>query len=177
MGVQVPLPAPDDNKEHRNMLFLFAFFENCVILEHKKVSMYMTKRDILLDIVKKVILPLGTILLVFIIVNAFFTEKKAGDYVLIFIICGIPYGIRKVRLWLIPSGFDMGSGLAIMVLQVLIGGLIGVFVLVWRIICAIYYFVIDIIKLINFDKNPNSVQEATYTETKTNDEIIPHFED
>ena len=44
-------------------------------------------------------------------------------------------------LWLIPKGFDSGGTAGIFVFNLLVGGVIGVFVLAWRLLMAAFYLV------------------------------------
>ena len=42
---------------------------------------------------------------------------------------GIPFGIGKMCVWMVPRGFDLGGTLAVWTMNLLIGGLIGSIVL------------------------------------------------
>ena len=49
---------------------------------------------------------------------------------------GVPFGIIRNCVWSVPGGGSLGGGAALFVLNFVIGGLIGGFVLVWRLLVA-----------------------------------------
>ena len=50
--------------------------------------------------------------------------------------------------WIVPGGGSLGGGAALFVLNFIIGGLIGGFVLVWRLLVAAWYVPLTIYRLI-----------------------------
>ena len=54
---------------------------------------------------------------------------------------GIPFGIYRMFFWIIPKGYDVGSTVGILFINVLVGGMIGGIVLVWRLLAAAVYLV------------------------------------
>ncbi len=59
------------------------------------------------------------------------TSVKNGelDYLWLWILCGLPFGIWRLRLWIIPGGGSMGGGIALFALNFILAGIIGSFVL------------------------------------------------
>ena len=55
------------------------------------------------------------------------------DLPLAWILIGIPFGIRQVGLWLLPKHRDLSGTLGVFALSILLGGVIGGFVLVYRV--------------------------------------------
>ena len=51
-------------------------------------------------------------------------------------------------LWFVPGGGSMGGGVALFALNFIIGGIIGGFVLVWRMIVAVWYVPLTAYRLI-----------------------------
>ena len=47
------------------------------------------------------------------------------DYFLMWICVGLPFGIRRMCLWLGPSGYGISGSVGIFALNLIIGGLIG----------------------------------------------------
>ena len=47
------------------------------------------------------------------------------DYFLMWICVGLPFGIRRMCLWLVPSGYGISGSVGIFALNLIIGGLIG----------------------------------------------------
>mgnify|MGYP006867447414 CR=1 FL=1 len=62
-------------------------------------------------------------------------------------LCGLPFGIWRLRLWIIPGG-SLGSGIALFALNFILAGIIGGFVLVWRLIVAAWYVPLTMYRLI-----------------------------
>ena len=61
------------------------------------------------------------------------------DYVWLWILCGLPFGLHRMCLWIVPGGGSLGVGIALFALNFIIGGVIGGFVLAWRLIVAVWY--------------------------------------
>ena len=70
------------------------------------------------------------------------------DHLWLWILCGLPFGIWRLRLWIIPGGSSLGSGIALFALNFIIGGVISGFVLVWRLIVAVCYVPLTVYRLI-----------------------------
>ena len=44
----------------------------------------------------------------------------------------LPFGIRRMFLWLVPHSFDLAGTVGVVVLNVIVGGIIGGFAFVWQ---------------------------------------------
>ena len=64
-------------------------------------------------------------------------------YTLLFM--GVPYGIRRMFLWVIPVGYGLAGTIGILALNIIVGAVIGVVVLVYQLIKAVVYIVKTII--------------------------------
>ena len=53
------------------------------------------------------------------------------------IMCGFPFGIRKMLILLIPRNFGIAGSIGVLALDAIIGGLIGVIILAIKIIAVI----------------------------------------
>lgn len=75
---------------------------------------------------------------------------RAGelDILRLWILCGLPFGIHRMCVWIVPGGGSLGGGVALFALNFIIGGLIGGFVLVWRLLVAAWYVPLTIYRLI-----------------------------
>ncbi|MEE0301915.1 MAG: DUF6050 family protein [Blautia sp.] len=51
-------------------------------------------------------------------------------------------------LWIVPGGGSLGGGIALFALNFIIGGVIGGFVLAWRLIVAVWYVPLTVYRLI-----------------------------
>ena len=106
-------------------------------------------KNILKDFIFKVVLPVFTAWLLFSTFTLIFTTNNGvTDYRLVWIICGIPFGIRHMYVWIIPRRFDIGGTVGTLALCFIIGGLIGGVVIIWKLIKAVYYFIRCIIETI-----------------------------
>ena len=62
-----------------------------------------------------------------------YEQNGVVDLPLAWILIGIPFGIRQVGLWLLPKHRDLSGTLGVFALSILLGGVIGGFVLVHRV--------------------------------------------
>lgn len=62
--------------------------------------------------------------------------SQAGrfDLFLYWLLAGFPFGMRRMCLWLIPKNFGIGESMGVLVLNCIIGGLIGGMVVIFKII-------------------------------------------
>lgn len=73
------------------------------------------------------------IFLVLIFKPVYYIEGEINLF-LAWILIGFPFGIKKMYAWFVPFGHDLGSTVGIFFLNVIIGGIIGGFVLIWRLV-------------------------------------------
>ena len=91
--------------------------------------------------IKKVIAPV----LVIAVLRPFCIQDGKCNYFLLLLLMGIPFGIGKMCVWMVPRGFDLGGMLAVWMMNFLIGGLIGSIVLLAMIGQAIIYLCVFLI--------------------------------
>lgn len=84
----------------------------------------------------KAILPIAAALLTLALFYPLCVEQGICDYWKLWLLAGIPFGVHKMYFWLIPKGFDLGGTVGMFVFNLLIGGVIGGLVLVWRLFIA-----------------------------------------
>lgn len=109
----------------------------------------MTKGGTIREFFIKSILPVATALLLVCIFKSACMKDGALDYAWLWILCGLPFGIHRMRLWIMPGGSFFGGGIAIFALSFILGGVIGGFVLVWRLIVAVCYVPVTIYRLLS----------------------------
>ena len=107
----------------------------------------MNRREIMTDFLKKAVLPIVIALLLFSIFSRIFTENGARDYFLIWLACGVPFGIGKM-FTLIPIGFDISGTVGVVALNLVLGGLIGGVILIWKLAVALWYLPLTIYRLV-----------------------------
>nr|WP_044986726.1 DUF6050 family protein [uncultured Mediterraneibacter sp.] len=74
----------------------------------------------------------------------FCVEAGTCDYLKLWILVGIPFGIRKMQIWIVPRNRDAGSTIAMLVFQMLIGGMIGGVILVWKLFLLLVFMVLQL---------------------------------
>ena len=77
------------------------------------------------DVIKKSILPLAFMLFWFWMVSTIMKVSGQTDLFWWIFLSGLPFGIHKMRLILIPKGMDITATLGMAALSVIIGALIG----------------------------------------------------
>jgi hypothetical protein len=106
----------------------------------------MSKREILIDFLKKTVVPMAIALLLFSIFSRVFTQNGAKDYFLIWLACGVPFGIGKM-FTLIPIGFGIAGTVGVVALNIVLGGIIGGVILVWRLAVAVWNIPVSVYRL------------------------------
>ena len=93
----------------------------------------MTRGEALKDFFRKTILPVASAALLYCIFRS---------------ACVLPFGIWRLRLWIIPGGGSLGGGIALFLLNFVFAGLIGGCVLVWRLLVAAWYVPLTLYRLL-----------------------------
>ena len=86
---------------------------------------------------KKVVLPLAVASLLLLLFRPVYMEDGTINYVLLWICVGVPFGIHRMFLMLIPHKFDLAGTIVVFVLNVIVGGIIGGFALVWQVMSGV----------------------------------------
>ena len=60
-------------------------------------------------------------------------------------LAGIPFGVHRMFVWVIPKSFDLGGTVGMLVFNLLVGGVIGGFALVWNVTRAVFYLLCGIV--------------------------------
>lgn len=98
----------------------------------------MTKSDVMKEFLKKTVVPVVVALFLFSMFSRIFVENGAPDYFLIWLACGVPFGIGKM-FTLIPIGFGISGTVGVVALNLVLGGLIGGIILIWKLAVALWY--------------------------------------
>ena len=94
------------------------------------------------ELFTKALLPLALAgLIMFFAYYALRTSVTGQDlYFYMLFIAGIPFGVRRMFIWLVPSGsFQWVIGVT--AFNFIIGGFIGMFVLIWKMILAVFLII------------------------------------
>ena len=73
----------------------------------------MTRGEAIKDFFCKTILPVAAAALLYCIFRSACVKTGELDYLWLWILCGLPFGIWRLRLWIIPGGGSLGSGIAL----------------------------------------------------------------
>ena len=99
------------------------------------------------EFMKKVIIPVGAAVFLGVLFYPLCVEQGQCDYLKLWMFVGIPFGVQRMFLWIIPRSFDIGGTVGMFVFNLLIGGVIGGFVLVWRLLVSTWYIPLTIYRL------------------------------
>ena len=113
----------------------------------------MTRGEILKDFFKKTVLPVVIAWFLFSMFKNVFTEDGQTNYFYVWLCCGIPFGIRRMFVWLVPHGYDIAGTVGIIALNFILGGIIGGVILIWRLVVAAWYIPLTIYRLLTADKS------------------------
>lgn len=75
------------------------------------------------------------------------------NYFLFWLFTGAPFGIRKMSFYFYPIGFDFAGGLGVLAMNLLLGGLIGGIILVFKIIGLSVDMIKVILGMLIYKKN------------------------
>ena len=107
----------------------------------------MTRKEVLYLFFRKSVIPVVSVALLVCIFKSACMKDGAVDYLWLWILCGLPFGLHRMWLWFVPDS-SMGSGIALFALNFIVGGIIGGFVLVWRLIVAVCYVPLTMYRMI-----------------------------
>lgn len=117
----------------------------------------MTRNKIIKDFFKNTVLTVVIAAVLFGIFRTLFNGNDFGDYLMIWICCGVPFGIRRMFVWLVPHGHDLGATMGILALNVIVGGLIGGCILFWRLLVAAWYLPLTVYRFVKIDRTASNV--------------------
>ena len=96
----------------------------------------MTRSEAVKAFFLKSVLPVAAAILLYCIFKSACMKDGELDYVWLWILCGLPFGLHRMCLWIIPGGGSFGGGLVLFALNFILGGVIGGFVPGWAGIVA-----------------------------------------
>lgn len=109
----------------------------------------MTRGEILKDFFKKTILPVLIAGVLFYWATLVFTKDGVTNYFNVWLCCGVPFGIRRMFVWLVPFGHDITFTVGIFAVNIIVGGIIGGVILIWRLAVAAWYIPLTIYRLLS----------------------------
>ena len=112
----------------------------------------MTRGEIWKDFFKRTVLTVLIAGVLFYWATLVFTKDGVTNYFYVWLCCGIPFGIRRMFVWLVPHGYDIAGTVGIIALNFILGGIIGGVILIWRLVVAAWYIPLTIYRLLTTDK-------------------------
>lgn len=109
----------------------------------------MARKEIVFQFFRKSVVPVAGAALLVCIFKSACTKDGAVDYLWLWILCGLPFGLYRMWFWITPGGGSMGGGIALLALNIIIGGFIGGFILTWRLIVAAWYVPLTLYRLVS----------------------------
>ena len=109
----------------------------------------MTRKEAVFQFFRKSIVPVAGAALLVCIFKSACMKDGAVDYLRLWILCGLPFGLHRMCFWFVPSGNSMGGGVALFALNFIIGGVVGGFILAWRLIVAVWYVPLTLYRLVS----------------------------
>ena len=81
-----------------------------------------------------VLLPIAIALVAALLFKAVYMKPEGINYLLMWICIGIPFGIHRMCVWLVPTKFDLAGTIGVMAVNIIVGGIIGGFAFVFQIL-------------------------------------------
>ena len=82
---------------------------------------------------RSVVLPATVAVLLAMLFRPIYYKDNQMNILLMWICIGVPFGIRSMFLWLVPHKYDLAGTLGVFALDVVLGGIIGGFALIFQI--------------------------------------------
>lgn len=106
----------------------------------------VTKSEVIKEFFKKSVLPVAVAALLYCIFKSSLHKRWSHRLGMAVHLCGLPFGIPRMFAWIVPGG-SLGTALPLFLLNFIIGGVIGGFVLVWRLLVSTWYIPLTIYRL------------------------------
>ena len=94
---------------------------------------------------KKVLVPLCGAALLAYILYPLCTEGGETNWLLLIWLMGVPFGISHMCMYVVPRNLPFTDSVGILFGNILVGGMIGIFILAWKIARAVFYLFFMII--------------------------------
>ena len=88
------------------------------------------------EIITKLIIPGAISMIICLIVRPMCMDGEILDWRNLLLFAGIPFGIQKMFLLVVPRNVGTGEMLGWLVLKLMVGSLIGIGVLAWRLLAV-----------------------------------------
>lgn len=108
----------------------------------------MTRAAVIKEFFRKTVLPVVIAGLLYGIFQSACMRNGELDLLWLWILCGLPFGLHRMFIWIVPGGSSLGGSIALLAMNFIIGGIIGGFVLAWRLLVAAWYIPLTVYRLV-----------------------------
>ena len=108
----------------------------------------MTRAAVIKEFFRKTVLPVAIAGLLYCIFYSACMRNGELDLLWLWILCGLPFGLHRMFVWIVQGGGSLGGSIALFAMNFIIGGIIGGFVLAWRLLVAAWYIPLTIYRLV-----------------------------
>ena len=98
------------------------------------------------DVITKALLPMSAMVFWLWMVKTIMEVSGHTELFMFLFLAGLPFGIHKMCIILIPKGMDVGGALGMIALSVIVGGLLGSLMIPYYVVRAIYVTIRYIVK-------------------------------
>ena len=105
-----------------------------------------SKKMTIEDVIKKALIPMISMVFWLWMVKTIMGVTGNTDLFMFLFLAGLPFGIHKMCIILIPRGYDVGGTVGMIALSVIVGGLLGSLMIPYYIVRAIYVTIRYIVK-------------------------------
>lgn len=126
----------------------------------------MTRAAVIKEFFRKIVIPVVIAGLLYCIFQ--FACMRRGELALLWlwILCGLPFSLHRMFVWIVPGGGSLGGSIALFAMNFIIGGIIGGFVLAWRLLVATWYIPLTVYRLVTVCSPFNSsLEKPTWEQT------------
>ena len=105
-----------------------------------------SKKMTIEDVIKKALIPMISMVFWLWMVKTIMGVAGNTDLFRFLFLAGLPFGIHKMCIILIPKGYDVGGTIGMIALSVIVGGLLGSLMIPYYVVRAIYVTIRYIVK-------------------------------
>ena len=101
------------------------------------------------DVLTKTVFPMVSLVVWVWLSYNFCMSLGQTEWWKIWMVIGMPYGIHRMCVWLLPKNFDIGGTVGGWVINIILGCLIGEVVVIWYVLCAVYVlfkYLVDLLR-------------------------------
>ena len=81
-----------------------------------------------------VLLPIVIAAAFALLFKAVYASPEGINYLLMWICIGIPFGIHRMCLWLVPTKLDLAGTIGVVAVNIIVGGIIGGFAFLFQVL-------------------------------------------